>query len=113
MSATIYLEAARLYEVIPTRRRGRIEEGVAFSGTPRRHPYDSGKVLLVPDHWNEPSRRAGTLLEFRIEDILQVDDLPSPVSVNGEGLPMVRLWVRRGAMAVELHPFEVGTGPGA
>jgi hypothetical protein len=48
-------------------------------------------------------------MEFRLEDILFVEELPSAITEAGEGIPMIRLWIRKGAHGVILEPFEVDT----
>jgi hypothetical protein len=46
-------------------------------------------------------------MEFKVEDILYVEDIPQAVTESGEGIPLVTIWVRRGARGVMLEPFEV------
>jgi len=36
-----------------------------------------------------------------------VEDIPSVVTETGEGIPLVRLWIRKGARGTVLKPFEV------
>jgi hypothetical protein len=60
-------------------------------------------LILVKDPLgNEPK-----VVEFNLEDILFVEELPSAVTEAGESVPMVKLWVQRGAVGVILEPFEV------
>jgi len=82
---------------------GHPSDGVPFSGCPRVHPSDKSKMFLVKDPLgNEPK-----VLEFNLEDILFVEENPSAVTEAGESVPMVKLWVKRGAVGVVLEPFEV------
>jgi hypothetical protein len=48
-----------------------------------------------------------SVLEFKIEDVLYVEELHSAVNRNGEGVPLVKLWVRKGTHGVIMEPFEV------
>jgi len=83
--------------------KGQPDDGVPFIGYPRVHPSDKGKLILVNDPLgNEPS-----VLEFKLDDILFVEEVPSAVTEAGEGVPLVKLWIKRGAMGVILEPFEV------
>ena len=83
--------------------KGQPEDGVPFAGYPRAHPSEKNKIILVKDPLgNEP-----TVLEFKLEDILYVEDIPSAVTETGEGVPLVKLWIKRGAIGVILEPFEV------
>jgi hypothetical protein len=79
------------------------KDALPFAGYPRQHPSEKNKLLLVHD----PLGLAPTLLEFKIEDVLFVEDIPSAVTEEGEGVPLVKLWIRRGAHGVILEPFEV------
>jgi hypothetical protein len=79
------------------------ENTVPFAGYPRSHPSESDKLLLVYD----PLGINPALMEFKVEDILYVEEIPQAVTESGEGIPLVKLWVRRGARGVLLEPFEV------
>ena len=79
------------------------QDAVSFVGSPRKHPYDDGKIILV----NEDADGASTIIEFRVEDILGAQDMPSPVTAAGESYSVVRLWVRRKAVGIRYEPFEV------
>jgi len=83
--------------------KGQPDEGVPFAGYPRVHPSDKTKLLLVYDPLgNEP-----IVLEFKFDDILYVEDIQSAVTEAGEGIPLVKLWIKHGAVGVILEPFEV------
>lgn len=83
--------------------KGQPSDGVPFSGCPRVHPSEKNKFLLVYD----PLGTEPVVLEFKLDDILFVDEVPSAITEAGEGVPMVKLWIRRGAFGVILEPFEV------
>ena len=48
-----------------------------------------------------------TVLEFKLDDITFIEEIPSAVTEAGEGIPLIKLWVRMGAHGVILEPFEV------
>ncbi|MDR2719155.1 MAG: hypothetical protein LBB89_13955 [Treponema sp.] len=79
------------------------KDTLPFAGYPRQHPSEKNKLLLLHD----PLGLAPTLMEFKLEDVLFVEDIPSAVTEEGEGVPLVKLWIRRGAHGVILEPFEV------
>ena len=83
--------------------KGQPDDGVPFAGYPRAHPSDKTKLILV----NDPLGNEPTVLEFNLEDIIYVEDIPSAVTEAGEGVPLVKLWIKRGAVGVILEPFEV------
>ena len=79
------------------------KNGLPFTGYPRQHPSEKDKLILV----NDPLGPGPTVLEFKLEDVLFVEEIPSAVTEAGEGVPLVKLWIRRGAHGVILEPFEV------
>ncbi|RJQ51484.1 MAG: inorganic pyrophosphatase Ppa [Desulfobacteraceae bacterium] len=80
------------------------ETHIAFSGAPRKHPFDPKKVFLIVDPFS-----ANTFFyEFRTEDVTYLEELPSIVNLEGKTIPMVRLWIRKTSIAVRCTPFIVG-----
>ncbi len=76
---------------------------VSFTGTPRKHPYDPQKVILVADPYSAHT----FYYEFEKADISYLQELPSVVTAEGETCTMVRLWVRKMSIAVRCTPFVV------
>lgn len=76
---------------------------VAFTGSPRRHPYDSKKVLLVAD----PYSTSTFYYEFKSSDVSYVEEMPSLVNIEGETIPMVRIWVKKMSLGIRSLPFVV------
>jgi inorganic pyrophosphatase len=76
---------------------------VAFSGSLRKHPYDSGKIILVTDPFS-----ANTFYyEFSTGDITYAEELPNLVNPEGETIRMARLWVKKKCIGVRCTPFIV------
>lgn len=76
---------------------------VAFTGSPRKHPYDAHKVVLVSD----PHSGNNHYYEFQINDIAFVEELANLSTMEEEIIPMVRIWVRKNSVAVRCIPFLV------
>lgn len=106
MSLQAYLEASSLYQ-LERRKAATPSEAVAFIGVPRKHPYDEGKLILFCDPLGDRPR----ITEFKVADILDAEDVAQPVTEKGESLPLVRLWVRKGAWGIQYDPFEVDDPP--
>jgi len=102
MNTTNYLEMLPLSSIAKYA-KGQSNDGVPFTGYPRVHPSDKSKLILI----NDPLGNEPVVLEFKLEDILFVEDIPSAVTEAGEGVPLVKLLVKRGAIGVILEPFEV------
>ncbi|MCL2271967.1 MAG: hypothetical protein FWC19_04065 [Treponema sp.] len=102
MNNTIYLEMLPVSSIAKYA-KGQSADGVPFSGYPRAHPSEKDKLILV----NDPLGPDPAVLEFKLDDILFVEEIPSAVTEAGEGIPMVKLWVKRGAAGMIIEPFEV------
>jgi inorganic pyrophosphatase len=79
-------------------------DNVSFSGSPRKHPYDPEKIILVADPYSTNT----FYYEFAKNDISYVEELPSLVDMDGTTLTMIRMWVRKGSIAVRCTPFIAG-----
>ncbi|MDR2402574.1 MAG: hypothetical protein LBD78_00925 [Spirochaetaceae bacterium] len=102
MHSISYLESIPLSYI--AKYHGGIPKGtVPFSGFIRKHPSERNKLLLVYDPLGNNPR----IMEFKIEDILHAEEIHSAVTESGEGVPLVKLWIRKGAHGVILEPFEV------
>jgi len=100
----VYLEAMPLKDIAKYS-GGQPKNALPFAGYPRQHPSEKGKLILV----YEPLGSNPTIMEFRLDDVLSVEEVPSAVTEAGEGIPLIRLWIRLGAHGVILEPFEVGS----
>ena len=76
---------------------------IAFSGAPRKHPYDPDKVILIVDPYSTNT----FYYEFRADDIAYVEELPSMVNLEGKSITMVRLWIKKISIGVRCTPFIV------
>ena len=76
---------------------------ISFSGSPKKHPYDPDKVILIAD----PFSTQNLYYEFNKHDITYVDELPNLVSLDGETIAMVRVWVKKMSVAIRCSPFIV------
>jgi hypothetical protein len=106
MSIISYLETLPLNEIAKYT-GGAPKDGVAFTGYPRQHPSEKDKFVLIYD----PLGKNPRIIEFKIEDIIFMEDIHSEVSESGEAAPLAKLWIRRGALGVILEPFEVNDAP--
>jgi len=83
--------------------RSLLETHVPFSGSPRRHPVDPERVVLVTD----PFSTATFYYEFQARHVDYVEELPSLVTLEGKTVSMARLWVKKGSLALRSTPFVV------
>ena len=102
MTVTNFLESLPLNQ-IEKYSKGPPKNGVPFTGCPRHHPAEKDKLILI----NDPLGANPMVMEFKLEDVLFVEELHSAVTEAGEGVPLIKLWIRRGGRGVLLEPFEV------
>lgn len=76
---------------------------VAFTGTPRRHPYDPAKIVLIVDMLSAQTY----CYEFLVKDIAFAEELPAIVTPEGEAITISRVWVKKGTIGMRITPFVV------
>ena len=76
---------------------------VSFSGSPKKHPYDTDKIILVAD----PFSTHTLYYEFNKDDISYLEELPNLVNLDGETITMVRIWVKKMSVGIRCSPFIV------
>jgi hypothetical protein len=107
MTLTKFLQKAEKFEIQayrqPIHQRRLAETHIAYSGSPFQHPDNPDKVILIADPFSQNT----FYYEFNKDDITLAEDLPSVVNLEKETLTMVRLWVKKGVLAVRCTPFRV------
>lgn len=76
---------------------------VSFTGSPKKHPYDSDKVILIAD----PFSSDNLYYEFNKEDISYVEELPNLANLDGETIAVVRVWVKKLSVGIRSTAFIV------
>ncbi|MDG4476020.1 inorganic pyrophosphatase Ppa [Thiovibrio frasassiensis] len=76
---------------------------IAFSGAPQKHPTNPKKILLVVDPYSDNT----FYYEFNTQDISYVEELANLVTMDGEVIPMARLWIKKKSIAIRSTPFVV------
>ncbi|RKX77589.1 MAG: hypothetical protein DRP87_08715 [Spirochaetes bacterium] len=105
MKVNNYLDTLPLFEIeLYDVHKGLKKDCVAFTGTPRKHPYDNEKMILILDPFSSDT----IFFEFKIEDIADVEYMPSIATESGKSLKMVKIWVKKGSLGIKYEPFEVG-----
>ena len=79
------------------------EKYVPFTGSPQKHPYDPDKVVLVADPYSPNT----FYYEFRTEDVAFVEETATIVDMDGDSVPMARIWVKKGTVGIQCTPFLV------
>ncbi len=93
----------KFYELQVYRGEGNLEnEAMPFSGSLRQH-YNPNMVLLLIN----PASQHGMVYEFRLEDVLHAEEQPSITRPDGITVEIVRLWVKKGSVAMRMEPVFV------
>lgn len=104
MSIHKFLQTTRFYEIEKYSSHPDFSKScVAFSGAPRKHPYDTNKLILISDPFSSNT----IFFEFKIDDIVHVEELSSIVNEAGESLRIVKVWVKKGSLGLRYEPFVV------
>ena len=107
MVVSSFLKAAEKFEIQAYKRPKNPKElrktHVAFTGSPQKHPYDDHRVILVSD----PCSSNTIYCEFMKKNISYIEELPNVVSLDGDTMLMVRIWVKKGSIAVRSSAFVV------
>ena len=78
---------------------------IPFTGSPRKHPYEDTRVILIADPFNEVTY----YYEFNMDDIVFVEELSNINNLSGDSVPMARVWVKKQSIALRCAPFIVDT----
>lgn len=107
MSTITSLQKAEKFEIetfkAPKDVRSLSKTHVPYSGSPQKHPHDPDQIILIPDPYND----FGPYLEFSKSDVTHVEKLPHIVNLSGDTVAMMRIWVKKGGVAVQCTPFRV------
>ena len=107
MLITKFPEATKKFEVQVYKKPKSIkslrENHVPFSGSPRQHPYDPDRVILITD----PYSTVTSYYEFKTKDISYVEELVNLVDIEGETVPMARIWVKKQSVGARASLFVV------
>lgn len=79
------------------------ENHVAFVGTPKKHQYDKSKIVLVSDPFSDKK----IFYEFSIDSIDMVEELGTISSQDGKNALQIRIWVKKGTIALKYEPFII------
>ena len=79
---------------------------VVFEGVPNRHKDNSEKMVLIAGVDSGDTR----FYEFYINDVDRFENVETVVTLNGKAFPVVKIWVKLGALAFRYEPFVVVDG---
>ena len=105
MATVNLLELKEKFEIQTYRKPKSVDKHthIPFSGSPRKHPHDREKVILVAD----PFTPNTFYYEFKIRDIAFAEELSNLTTLEGESVAMARIWVKKKSVGIRCTPFIV------
>ncbi|MDH3382370.1 MAG: hypothetical protein OEL54_06660 [Flavobacteriaceae bacterium] len=82
-------------------------ESVPYIGQVKQHKSDPDKLFLKVD----PLSSHGPLLEFNTRDIVYAEEVSTLSNNEGAAYRIVKIWVKKGSVAIKLSPFIVSNFP--
>ena len=79
------------------------KEAIPYLGQLKRNKLDHEKIFLKID----PISGQNVILEFKVADVLFVEDVKTVSSGDGTAIRISTLWIRRGAVGIKLEAFTV------
>jgi len=74
-----------------------------YTGIPRKHPTDKNVLVLLTD----PFSQKQVFYEFSMESIGLIEETGTVTSENGESAMKIRVWIKKGMMALKSESFVV------
>lgn len=74
-----------------------------FEGSPKRHPTSDNLIILVKNPFDEKK----IFYEFYMDTISSIEEIGTLSSEHGKNAYMIRLWVKKGNMAIRSETFIV------
>jgi len=78
-------------------------EAVAYHGQLKKHKSNPERIYLLLD----PLSPGSLWVEFKVSDILYAENFSTLTGPQGEAVPVTRVWVKKGAVGLQLTPFVV------
>ncbi|MBN1500835.1 MAG: inorganic pyrophosphatase Ppa, partial [Spirochaetes bacterium] len=79
------------------------EQHRIFEGTPQKDPNDPSKIILIVDPFSENE----SFYEFAVNSIAHIEEIGTISDNEGKNAIQVKLWIKKGTLAVESKPFIV------
>lgn len=97
------LENSRKFDIDRYREINFFDTHTVFEGTPRKHPTDKHKIILLTD----PFSSKNIFYEFSIDSVGLVEEMGTVTTEEGQSVYRARFWIRKGSPAVRYEPFLV------
>jgi len=79
------------------------EDFIAFVGSPKKHPSNENILMLITNPFDENKQ----FYEFYMDSISAIEEIGTISSENCKSVYQIRIWVRKGTMAIRSETFIV------
>jgi len=97
------LETSRQFNIDKLRQPNFREDYSSFEGSPRRHPSNDKILILVTNPFDENMM----FYEFNLDTVSAVEEIGTITSSDSKSAYQVRIWVKKGTLAVKSETFIV------
>jgi len=97
------LEISKNYNLDKIRNINYSEEYTSFEGSPKRHPTNENILILIANPFDDNKH----FYEFHLDTVSAVEEIGTLTSDNSKSIYQVRVWVKKGTMAVKSETFIV------
>ncbi|HOP62705.1 MAG TPA: hypothetical protein PK906_04985 [Spirochaetota bacterium] len=79
------------------------EDFIPFIGSPKKHPSNENILMLITNPFDENKK----FYEFYMDSISAIEEIGTITSDNCKSAYQIRVWVRKGTMAIKSETFIV------
>lgn len=79
------------------------EDFIPFIGSPKKHPSNDNILMLITNPFDENKQ----FYEFYMDSISAIEEIGTISSENCKSAYQIRIWVKKGAMAIRSETFIV------
>lgn len=97
------LQISKNYNIDKIRSVNYGEEYTHFEGSPKRHPTNENILILIANPFEVNKK----FFEFHLDTISAVEEIGTLTSDDNKSVYQIRVWVKKGTMAVKSETFIV------
>jgi len=97
------LEVSEQFSIDKIRNVNLREEFIPFEGSPKKHPSNENILMLITNPFDENKR----FFEFYMDTISAIEEIGTITSDENKSIYQIRIWVRKGTMAIRSETFIV------
>lgn len=97
------LDTTKKYSIDKLRNVNYSKEYQPFEGSPKRHPTNENILILISNPFEEYKK----YFEFHLDTVSAMEEIGTVTSNDNTSVYQIRVWVKKGTMAVKSETFIV------